>query len=122
MSQPTYPQPTYPQTQPPPKKKGGVLKWILIVVGIFVALIVLMVACVAAIGGDNTAAPPPEGGATTASEPDTEGSQPPAEKTYQIGDKATDDDYQSPSPRSSAECPGSATASPMRRRKASSAW
>jgi archaellum component FlaG (FlaF/FlaG flagellin family) len=64
------------------------------VVGIFVALIVLMGACAAAIGGDDTAAPPPAGGASTGSEPDTEASQPPAEKTYQIGDKATDDDYQ----------------------------
>jgi archaellum component FlaG (FlaF/FlaG flagellin family) len=70
------------------------LKVILIVVGIFVALIVLMGACVAAIGGDDTAAPPPPSEESTASEPKPEGSQPPAEKTYKIGDKATDDDYQ----------------------------
>ena len=67
---------------------------ILIVVGIFVALIVLLASCVALIGGGETAAPPPSSEGSTASELQSEDSQPPAEKTYKIGEKATDDDYQ----------------------------
>jgi hypothetical protein len=100
MSNPTQPmgypppQPASPQPPQQPKKKRGVLKWILIVGGIFVALIVALGACVAAIGGSESAAPPPASESSTASEPDTKDSQPPAEKTYEIGEKATDDDYQ----------------------------
>jgi archaellum component FlaG (FlaF/FlaG flagellin family) len=94
MTQPTYPQPAYPQPPQEPKKKRGALKVILIVVGCFVALLVLLGACVAAIGGDDTAAPPPSGEGSAASEPSPKASQPPAEKTYKIGEKATDDDYQ----------------------------
>lgn len=81
--------------QPPqePKKKRGALKVVLIVVAAFVALLVLLGACVAAISGDDTAAPPAPNESTT-TEPNTDDSQPPAEKTYKMGEKATDDDYQ----------------------------
>jgi Domain of unknown function (DUF4352) len=87
----TFPQHAYPQPPQEPKKKRGVLKWILIIGGIFVALLAALVACGAMLlGGDDTAAPPagetPVGGESAAS-------QAPAEKTYKIGDKATDGDY-----------------------------
>jgi Domain of unknown function (DUF4352) len=92
VTQPTYPQPTYPAPEPPqqePKKKRGVLKWILIIGGILIALLVALVACGAMLIGDESAVPPPAGGDSTAGK-----SQPPAEKTYKIGEKATDDAYQ----------------------------
>jgi hypothetical protein len=47
-----------------------------------------------ACGGGESAAPPPPIEGSTASETESEGSQRPAEKTYKIGEKATDDDYQ----------------------------
>jgi hypothetical protein len=88
MTQPTYPQPTQPAAPPQePKKKRGVLKWIPL--GILV--VIILVAGVASCGGgQDTATPPATSGS---SEPDPAES-PAEEETYQVGEKAVDDDYQ----------------------------
>jgi hypothetical protein len=90
MTQPIYPQPTQPAAPPQePKKKRGVLKWVPL--GILVAII--LVAALASAGGDDggTAAPSTSSAAkTTKPKP----SEPPAEKTFKMGQKAVDDNYQ----------------------------
>jgi Domain of unknown function (DUF4352) len=89
MSQPTYPQTAQPGAQPPqaPKKKLGWRAWIPL------GLVLAVAACGALFeAGNDSAAPPAASDGSTASE--SEDSQPPATKTYKIGEKATDDDYQ----------------------------
>jgi hypothetical protein len=91
MTQPTYPQPTYPQPPQEPKKKPGALRWALFIV---VILVTLIAGCTALLTGGESAAPPTTSEESTAIESESEDSEPPAEKTHKIGEKATDDDYQ----------------------------
>jgi hypothetical protein len=56
---------------------------------------VVLASCGAIImAGGEAAAPPPSSGGSTASGSASKDSEPPAEETYEIGEKATDDDYQ----------------------------
>lgn len=57
-------------------------------------LVTLIAGCTALLTGGESAAPPTTSEESTAVESEPEDSEPPAEKTYKIGEKATDDDYQ----------------------------
>jgi archaellum component FlaG (FlaF/FlaG flagellin family) len=86
MGQATVAQP--PQER---KKKPGVLRWALFIV---LVLVVLIAGCTALLTDGETAAPPTTGEESTAVEPSSNDGEPPAEKTYKIGEKATDDSYE----------------------------
>ena len=90
VTQPTNPQPyPAPQPQPPaPKKKGGWWRWVPF--GIVIALAIIGIASIG--GGDDPAAPTADSDSSVSKE--TGPADSPAIKTYRIGEKATDHDYQ----------------------------
>jgi hypothetical protein len=100
VTQPYQPQPGYPQQPPPPQappKKKRRLLWIGILLGIL--FLASCGAIIGAISGEDedaatTAQPSTTQAGSQAPKPKPKGSEPPAEKTYKMGEKATDDAYQ----------------------------